>query len=58
MNQSSLKDFLSPTLAKLVPTVDGRNPEPVKNPTMYRGFIHVRWLFGISSINGVGSSKL
>ena len=37
-------------------TVDGRNPAPVEVGTLshyLQGFIHPRWLFGISSINSI-----
>ena len=38
----------------LVSTVDGWNPAPVEVGSLshhLKGFIHLRWLFGISSIN-------
>ena len=36
-------------------TVDGRNPAPVdvENIHYLQGFLHPRWLFGISSINSI-----
>ena len=40
---------------KVINTVDGRNPAPVEGKVVYpmkkQAFIHVGWLFGISSIN-------
>ena len=37
-------------------TVDGKNPAPVEVGSLshyLQGFIHPRWLFGISSINSI-----
>ena len=35
-------------------TVDGRNPAPVDVENIHlQGFLHPRWLFGISSINSI-----
>ncbi len=38
-------------------SVDGRNPANqlrlVVYPIIYQGFMHLRWLFGISAINSI-----
>ena len=43
----------------LLHTIDGRNPAPVDMvniPLIFsQGFIHPRWLFGISSINSIST---
>ena len=39
----------------MITTVDGKNPAPVDSSLSYYldGFLHPRWLFGISSINSM-----
>ena len=48
--------FSKPLLVFSGDTVDGRNPAPVEVGSLsyyLQGFIHARWLFGISSINSM-----
>ena len=51
---SNLYDIATLPMFRTFRTVDGRNPAPVEVGSLshdLQGFIHPRWLFGISSIN-------